>query len=105
MDRGIAARTEQALATVVPADTITLVWQLAHHLENLDHALRFTHAMACDHDEVASFGCVCGSVHDILLRLATSRMQLGYTAAIGATTDSRRGKPNCARMPIAPDAA
>jgi hypothetical protein len=55
--------------TVVPADTVTLVWQLAHHLENFDDALRFTEAMARDNDVVAKFGCVCGSVHDILLVL------------------------------------
>jgi hypothetical protein len=52
---------------VVPPDAVTLVGQLAQHLENLADSLRFTHVMTRDHDEVASFGCVCGSVHGILL--------------------------------------
>jgi hypothetical protein len=65
-DRGVTARAEQTLVTVVPADAITPVWQLAHHLENLADPLRFTHAMARDHHEVSDFGCVCSSVHDIL---------------------------------------
>jgi len=55
-DHGIAARTEQTLVTVVAVDAITLVWQLAHHLENLADSLRLTHAMARDHKQVANFG-------------------------------------------------
>ena len=65
-DRGVAAWTEQTLVTVVPADAITLVWQLAHHLENLADSLRLTHAMARDHNQIANFGCVCSPVHNIL---------------------------------------
>ena len=52
---------------VVPADAVTLVRQLAQHLENLADSLALTHMMARDHDEVASLGCVCGLVHGILL--------------------------------------
>jgi hypothetical protein len=52
---------------VVPPDAVTLVRQLTQDLENLTDSLRFTDVMTRDHDGVASFGCVFGSVHGILL--------------------------------------
>ena len=52
---------------VVPADAVALVRQLTQHFENLADSLRFTHVVSRDHDEVARFGCMCGSVHGILL--------------------------------------
>jgi hypothetical protein len=57
-DRRIAPWTEQTLVTVVPPDSVTLVGQLAQHLENFANSLRIAHVMAGDHDDVAGLGRV-----------------------------------------------
>jgi hypothetical protein len=66
-DGRVAARTEQALVPVLPANAITLVRHLADHLEDLAHPRRLTDAMTSDNDDVASLCCACGCGHVILL--------------------------------------
>lgn len=87
-DSGVAAQTEHAFATVLPADAVTLVGQLAKHLEDLADSLALTDVVTRDHDEVASFGCMCGC-HVHLLSWADLSMPRRHAATIGATTDLR----------------
>ena len=53
--------------TILPADAVALVRQLAEHLEDLADSLHLADMVARDHDEVACFGCMCGFGHVTLL--------------------------------------
>ncbi|MBM2823831.1 MAG: hypothetical protein HW413_2577 [Thermoleophilia bacterium] len=81
---------EQAFMAVVPADAEMLVTRLAEQLENLPGPLRLADAVTRDHDDVADEGCLCGSVHTILLSDPShASMPRRSELVIGANTDSQ----------------
>lgn len=88
-DDGVAARIEDALVPVLPANAVVLVALLAEHLEDLSGPLTFAHTVTGDHENVADLGTRSGVSH----LTHVSLLALNAIRACRAGADRPSGQP------------